>query len=207
VGIILHVATIMKKHIVTILLILTAFFNLRSFGQKIDESSKKEKYSLTDFGDTFVAKISLTSNILYKGTSCSLLRQGTYCLYQGIIEEIYFMPHEKPLFDSVELRNNKYFVIIDTLHLDSGKFYTVSLRPGSNKRYLVVNRKLNIQDPNLYTFENASVYLSGVTNCYDIGIFNRTLEKIGLLDPQKINYKNKKLKPDQFDLFIKKIAN
>jgi hypothetical protein len=196
----------MKK---SFLLIFLLILISDGFSQTLSSSSKKKRYELNGFGDTYVAEIKFNEEVFEKKCPCAISKESkkVKCkLYRGIVNRIYYLP-DKTVFDSISLKKVNFFLITSDFQFLPNKSYCLSLKPGSSYRYLVVNKVLEIVDPYNYKFINNGIYLSGFTHCVKIGLFNRILLLTGLIKPEKINYENKKVRTDSFDEYIRKMQN
>ncbi|HTE01232.1 MAG TPA: hypothetical protein VK668_18225 [Mucilaginibacter sp.] len=160
-----------------------------------------KKYELNSVGDTYVVDVHLDGSIFQKKCNCASPVKGKCNLFTGKIKHIYHLPG-KTVFDSVSLKDVKYFVVASTIGIQPGKDYLVTLTPGTTNRYLVLNNILNLKDPETYEFVNQGPYLSGFTECVRVGLLDKVLLSVGLAKPEKV-YQNKKFKNDLFDEFIK----
>jgi hypothetical protein len=180
--------------LISMLLLLTTL----CFGQR----SNLKPYQLQDIGDTYVARITFDTVLYQDNCYCSLPQKGVSQLFKGRVEKVYLAP-EGTAFDKDQLRSVKYFTANTSFHILPNVSYTVSLLPGGSGRYLVVNRVLNIDDPQHYDFLSPASFLSGYTSCYKLGFFTKLFIRTGLLKIKNVNAKTKKKRIDPFDIYLK----
>jgi hypothetical protein len=182
------------------LFFLVGYLFILNYAYSQDYDNKNNKYELTQLRDTYVAKIRIYDKLFTK--KCKCLNTKKSSLFRMKMIMAYYVP-DSTVYGSNELYKINYILVDKKIKLKENKEHLVTLSPAMNGGYLVLNRLLDINNPEKVTFYHKNAYLSDFTNCYKIGIWDSILLFLRIKKIEEVDYGSKKKRKDPYSKFIK----